>query len=110
MAFDLVAARAELISGVWLSFHFLVLSSTAICICTEQTFNEASTAPEEFCDAFSTALHVYRGSTLESTINEKIWALPWEGYKDRLSFKDSELHKSMVEIIMSHPLRLNASA
>ncbi|KAJ7347133.1 hypothetical protein DFH08DRAFT_870439 [Mycena albidolilacea] len=95
IAFDLVAARAELIS--------------AICICTEQTFNEASTTPEKFCNAFSTALHVYRGSTLEHAIKEKIWALQWESYKDRYSFKDSELHKSMIEIVMSHPLRLNAS-
>ncbi|KAF7335086.1 hypothetical protein MVEN_02259200 [Mycena venus] len=92
----MVAARAELIS--------------AICICTEQTFTEASTTPEKFCTAFSTALHVYVGSTLESTVNKKIRALPWEDYKDRWNLADSELHECMIEIIMSHPLRLNASA
>jgi hypothetical protein len=88
-------------------FIFLVLSSTAICLC-EQTFNEASAAPEEFCDAFVTALYVYVGSTLESTVNEKIRALPWEDYKD-WSFPNSKLHGSMIEIIMSHPLRTNLS-
>ncbi|KAJ6553146.1 hypothetical protein B0H19DRAFT_1155783, partial [Mycena capillaripes] len=80
---------------MWLSFHFLVSSSTAICICTEQTFSEASTAPKGFCDAFSTALHVYLGSTLERTINEKIRALPWEGYNG-WSINGSELHKRMI--------------
>ncbi|KAJ7213491.1 hypothetical protein GGX14DRAFT_445293 [Mycena pura] len=95
---------------MWRSFHFLVSSSTAICICTEQTFSEASTTPQQFCDAFSTALRAYLGSTLERTVNEKIRALPWKRYKDRLSFENSQLHESVIEIIMSHPLRLNASA
>ncbi|KAJ7196360.1 hypothetical protein GGX14DRAFT_403311 [Mycena pura] len=56
-----------------------------------------------------TALPVYVESTMESTINEKIRVLHWKGYKDGPSFKDSEVDKSVIEIIMSHPLRTNLS-
>jgi len=83
----------------------------AICICTEQTFTQASAKEEAFAVAFSTALDAYIGSTLQNDVNEEIAVLPPQYFEEREDPNDWRAFKKvvpkLVEIIKKHRLRFS---
>ncbi|KAJ7713069.1 hypothetical protein B0H16DRAFT_1478984 [Mycena metata] len=85
---------------------------TAICICIEQTFTQASAHQESFGPAFSTALDAYLASTIKDAVNSAITALPAQDFEqvDReYSWKPvKKVAPKLVYIIKNHRLRKKA--
>ncbi|KAJ6601688.1 hypothetical protein DFH09DRAFT_1125721 [Mycena vulgaris] len=90
-------SRAELVS--------------AICICLEQTFSEAHAEGIQVASAFSKAFDAYHGSALQTTVDGELAVLPWPSVnKIPAEWYSSDLHRNMIEIITTHPLRINSPA
>jgi hypothetical protein len=103
---------AELVAG-WCSFspRIHVSDSTAICICAEQTFAEASANIETFPQAFSTALDAYVKSTLMHDVVREIgeWVQRNREGEDGDKDKDAKARakaKGLSDIIIKHRLRM----
>ncbi|KAJ7265694.1 hypothetical protein C8J57DRAFT_1511453 [Mycena rebaudengoi] len=83
---------------------------SALCICAEQTFSEASIKTrEEVPNAFATALRAYVGSPTQAAVNKEIQELPrWMVHLTPMrGILKRSLPGRVVRIILSHPLRLN---
>lgn len=74
---------------------------TAICICTEQTFTEASADDKAFGPAFSAALKIYLGSSVQEKVNREIAALLETDFLSKRT-----IIKEVVPIITSNRLRM----
>ncbi|KAJ7734268.1 hypothetical protein B0H16DRAFT_1467667 [Mycena metata] len=91
-----------------------VITSTMLCICTEQTFTQASAHKESFVPAFSTALDAYLASTMKEAVNNAIAALPAEDFEQVLEDREHSRHlvnnvaPKLVDIIQNHRLRKKA--
>ncbi|KAJ7824467.1 hypothetical protein B0H14DRAFT_2767765 [Mycena olivaceomarginata] len=101
---------AEVLAGMKLLILIpLLLLSTAICICAEQTFTQASAKKQAFSAAFATALNAYHGSDLESNVNNSIARFSSQDYEE-VDGPRWDLVKKVVpkllEIIKAHRLRI----
>jgi len=75
-----------------------------LCICTEQTFSQASAIKEEFSGAFSIALNAYIVSGVRDDVNHAIRELWREGM-----MVDQSFISQLYYIIDDHRLRISAT-
>lgn len=81
------------------------LFTTVLCICAEQTFNEAMKKEQDFRPAFTIALDAYVNSAVGDNVNQAVDALLKGRAGDDLN-RDRIFSEELDDIIYNHRLRM----